>query len=47
MSTEQQSLDLSNHYFIKYLESKKSYRIDKLAKIEGLKQKKPEELSKE
>jgi hypothetical protein len=32
---------------MKYLENKKSYRIDKLAKIEKLKQKKKEELTKE
>ncbi len=47
MSTERQQPDLSEHYFIKYLENKKSYRIDKLAKIEKLKQKKKEELTKE
>lgn len=47
MSTERQKSDLSEHYFIKYLENKKSYRIEKLAKIEKLKQKKKEELTKE
>lgn len=37
MSTDKQNLDLSSHYFTKFLENKKSYRLEKLAKIEKLK----------
>ncbi len=47
MSTENQAVDLSSHYFVQFLEGKKSYRLEKLSKIAKLKSMKKEDLTKE